>query len=41
MQLMDDALWEKVQSKVVRGEDAYMKAKDKGRFSQWAPSLKN
>jgi twitching motility protein PilT len=37
MQLMDDALWEKVQNKTIKGEDAYMKAKDKKRFGQWAP----
>ena len=29
MQLMDDALWEKVQDKTITGEDAYMKAKIK------------
>jgi len=38
MQLMDDALWEKVQNKVINGEDAYMKAKDKKRFAQWVPN---
>jgi len=35
MQLMDDALWDMVQNKVISGEDAYMKAKDKGRFAQF------
>ena len=33
MQLMDDALWEKVESKTIAPEDAYMKAKDKKRFA--------
>jgi twitching motility protein PilT len=32
MQLMDDALWEKMQNKIIAPEDAYMKAKDKKRF---------
>jgi twitching motility protein PilT len=32
MQLMDDALWEKMEAKVIAPEDAYMKAKDKKRF---------
>ena len=35
MQLMDDALWEKMQSKVIAPEDAYMKAKDKKRFESF------
>lgn len=35
MQLMDDALWEKVQNKVISGSDAYMKAKDKKRFESF------
>jgi twitching motility protein PilT len=35
MQLMDDALWEKVEDKTISGEDAYMKSKDKGRFAQF------
>lgn len=35
MQLMDDALWEKLENKVISGEDAYMKAKDKKRFSHF------
>lgn len=35
MQLMDDALWEKVEQKIISGEDAYMKAKDKGRFAHF------
>lgn len=33
MQLMDDALWDKVQDKTILAEDAYMKAKDKKRFA--------
>jgi twitching motility protein PilT len=33
MQLMDDALWAKVQDKTISPEDAYMKAKDKPRFA--------
>jgi twitching motility protein PilT len=37
MQLMDDALLSKVQDGTIRGEDAYMKAKDKSRFSKWVP----
>lgn len=37
MQLMDDALWEKVQDKTISGEDAYMKAKDKQRFQSFMP----
>lgn len=38
MQLMDDNLWEKVQKKIISAEDAYLKAKDKKRFS---PLLKS
>ena len=33
MQLMDDALWDGVQKKIISPEDAYMKAKDKSRFA--------
>jgi twitching motility protein PilT len=37
MQLMDDALERMVEEDVITGEDAYMKADDKKRFSQYMP----
>jgi twitching motility protein PilT len=35
MQFMDDAIWDKLQSGVVSGSEAYMKAIDKNRFRQF------
>ena len=38
MQTMDSALLELVQTNVIEGTEAYMKASDKKAFAQWAPT---